>query len=160
MSSYSPRCTRCGNSKLCYHGSTANRGAEAFVLQCGLVAGQSAKLGTTANWWRWLWFEQDHPYVHGSRRYYAEFERLVLIFIFLGILWFNIRISLTDPQKSTASVDEIKYASTPSFMLLTTIVFFTFLVGGIAGICCVKAKSRLMEAQMDESHRNHFGKPM
>ncbi|KAH8401249.1 hypothetical protein KR009_004021 [Drosophila setifemur] len=67
---------------------------------------------------------------------------------------------LNDPQKSTASVNEIRQASSPSTMLLTAIVFITFLVGGIAGMFCVKAKSHLMEAQMDESHRNHFGKPI
>ncbi|XP_026835817.1 semaphorin-1A isoform X1 [Drosophila erecta] len=72
----------------------------------------------------------------------------------------DIMPNLNDPQKSTASVDEIKHASSPSFMLLTVVVFITFLIGGSAGIFCVKAKSRLMEAQMDESHRNHFSKPI
>ncbi|XP_020817412.1 semaphorin-1A [Drosophila serrata] len=72
----------------------------------------------------------------------------------------DIMPNLNDPQKSTASVDEIRQASSLSFMVLTVIVFFTFLVGGTVGVMCVKARNCLMEAQMDESHRNHFGKPI
>ncbi|XP_017019931.1 semaphorin-1A [Drosophila kikkawai] len=72
----------------------------------------------------------------------------------------DIMPNLNDPQKSTASVDEIRQASSPSFMVLTVVVFITFLVGGTVGVMCVKARNCLMEAQMDESHRNHFGKPM
>nr|XP_016929626.1 semaphorin-1A [Drosophila suzukii]XP_016929628.1 semaphorin-1A [Drosophila suzukii] len=68
--------------------------------------------------------------------------------------------SLNDPQKSTASVDEINRASAPSYVFLAIIVSITFVVGGSAGVFCVKAWSRMMEGQMDDSHRNHFGKPI
>lgn len=45
-------------------------------------------------------------------------------------------------------------------MVLTVVVLITFLVGGFVGVMCIKARHCLMEAQMDDSHRNHFGKPM
>ncbi|KAH8291314.1 hypothetical protein KR054_010536 [Drosophila jambulina] len=72
----------------------------------------------------------------------------------------DIMPNLNDPQKSTASVDEIRHASSPSAMFLAVVVFVTFLVGGVVGVFCVKARNCLAEAQMDESHRNHFGKPI
>ncbi|KAH8253965.1 hypothetical protein KR032_007875 [Drosophila birchii] len=72
----------------------------------------------------------------------------------------DIMPNLNDPQKSTASVDEIRHASSPSSMVLTVVAFITFVVGGTAGVMCVKARNCLKEAQMDESHRNHFGKPI
>ncbi|KAH8250756.1 hypothetical protein KR038_007462 [Drosophila bunnanda] len=72
----------------------------------------------------------------------------------------NIMPNLNDPQKSTASVDVIRQASSTSSMVITVVVFFTFLVGGFVGVMCVKFRNCLREAQMDESHRNHFGKPI
>ncbi|XP_033253690.1 uncharacterized protein LOC117193067 [Drosophila miranda] len=71
----------------------------------------------------------------------------------------EVMINLNDPQKSIASVDEIKQASSPGTMLLLFVVFITFFVGGCVGIVCVKAKNRL-DGQMDDSHHNHFGKPI
>ncbi|XP_016976166.1 semaphorin-1A [Drosophila rhopaloa] len=68
--------------------------------------------------------------------------------------------NLNDPQKSTATVDEIKHASSFN-MLPIFFVCMAFFVGGFAGwYIRVVSKNRLMEAQMDESHRNHFGKPI
>ncbi|XP_033253389.1 semaphorin-1A-like [Drosophila miranda] len=71
----------------------------------------------------------------------------------------EVMINLNDPQKSIASVDEIKQASSPGTMLLLFVVFITFFVGGCVGIVCVKAKNRL-DGQMDDSHHNQFGKPI
>ncbi|KAH8331635.1 hypothetical protein KR074_008665, partial [Drosophila pseudoananassae] len=72
----------------------------------------------------------------------------------------DIMPNLNDPQKSTASVDEIRHASGNSYLLITFGILTTFLVGSFVGVICVKAKSHMMDSQMDESHRNHFGKPI
>ncbi|KAH8277919.1 hypothetical protein KR018_010341, partial [Drosophila ironensis] len=72
----------------------------------------------------------------------------------------DIMPDLNDPQKSTASVDEIRQASSNSTMLITLVILITFLGGSFVGVLCVKAKTRLMDAQLDDSHRNHFGKPI
>ncbi|XP_068144589.1 semaphorin-1A [Drosophila tropicalis] len=66
--------------------------------------------------------------------------------------------NLNDPQKSTASVDQIQKASANwNYLILFTVITFVFGVG--LGYICVQLRyGYLKKGRLDENHHNHLGK--